>query len=200
MYIVFDVSMTRCLVGVLNQDGTILHEEINNTLFAHSAELVPMIQKSIMEAGITFQDLQGIITTKGPGSFTGIRVGLAAAQGLKIALNIPLYAANSLHALANSVEHDTTHITVMNDTKCGEVYTQSFSYKNQEATPLNDPSSKDPGDLILKNTFIVGDGAYLILKETNLNIITLKGMWKTYLQTKDTNADPLYIRPAKLYV
>lgn len=200
MYIVFDVSMTRCLVGVLNQDGAVLHEEINNTPFAHSAELVPMIQKSIMEAGIAFQDLQGIITTKGPGSFTGIRVGLAAAQGLKIALNIPLYAVNSLHAFANSVEENTHHITIMNDTKCGEVYTQTFSYQNQEAIPLDEPTSKDPKDLILGNTYIVGDGAYLIQKETNLNIITLKGIWKTYLQTKDTNAEPLYIRPAKLYL
>lgn len=200
MYIVFDVSMTRCLVGILSNDGEILHEEINDTPFAHSAELVPMIQLSVKKAGGTFQDLLGIITTKGPGSFTGIRVGLATAQGLKLALNIPLYAVNTLHALANSVEVDAHHITVLNDTKCGEVYIQSFSYENQEAIPLDEPVSKDPTDLLFDKTYLIGDGVYLANKQTELDIISLKGVWETYLQTKDTNATPLYIRPAKLYV
>lgn len=200
MYIVFDVSMTRCLVGVLDRDGVILHEEVNDTPFAHSAELVPMIQTCVESSNIQFSDLLGIITTKGPGSFTGIRVGLATAQGLKVALSIPLYAVNSLHALANSVEENADRIIVMNDTKCGEVYSQSFSYKNKTAIPLDEPTSKDPKDLILENTYIIGDGACLLHKETNLNIITLKGIWKTYLQTKDTNTNPLYIRPAKLYI
>lgn len=95
---------------------------------------MPLIARVLAEAGKTYADLGAVIVVCGPGGFTGLRVGMAAAQGLAIALQIPLYGISSLQALALS-ESAAGNILVAIDTKRGDNYAQVFDASRK---PLND--------------------------------------------------------------
>jgi tRNA threonylcarbamoyl adenosine modification protein YeaZ len=90
----------------------------------HAESLMPMIRTALGKAGASFADLQRIAVATGPGSFTGVRVGVAAARGLALALDIPAVGVGSLAALAYAAAKTEREGTVaaMLDAKRGEVY------------------------------------------------------------------------------
>ena len=90
----------------------------------HAERLMPMVESALIEAQKTFDDLDRIAVTVGPGSFTGVRVGVAAARGLALALDIPAVGIGSLEAIALPVRRARDNGTVLAalDAKRGEVY------------------------------------------------------------------------------
>lgn len=84
----------------LSKDGTALRTLVNNQQRDHAAWIQPAIEQLLKETKNTVKDLQGIAVTAGPGSYTGLRVGLATAKGLCFALNIPLITENTLRVMA----------------------------------------------------------------------------------------------------
>jgi tRNA threonylcarbamoyladenosine biosynthesis protein TsaB len=90
----------------------------------HAEALMPMIEAALAASGVSFGDLQRIAVATGPGSFTGVRVGVAAARGLALALNIPAAGIGSLNAIAYPVVRSESEGTVaaVLDAKRGEVY------------------------------------------------------------------------------
>ena len=85
---------------------------------------MPMIEATLSKAGVAFDDLDRIAVTTGPGSFTGVRVGVAAARGLALALDIPAVGIGSLEALASPLVRTARNGTVVAalDAKRGEVF------------------------------------------------------------------------------
>jgi tRNA threonylcarbamoyl adenosine modification protein YeaZ len=90
----------------------------------HAERLLPMIGELLREAGVTYADLDRIAVTTGPGSFTGVRVGVAAARALALALGIPAVGIGSLEALARPElqRHSEGTVVAVLDARRGEVY------------------------------------------------------------------------------
>ncbi|WP_127128288.1 tRNA (adenosine(37)-N6)-threonylcarbamoyltransferase complex dimerization subunit type 1 TsaB [Pseudoflavitalea rhizosphaerae] len=84
----------------ISKDGKALRTMVNNQQRDHAAWIQPAIEQILQETQNTAKDLQGIAVTAGPGSYTGLRVGMATAKGLCFALNIPLITENTLRVMA----------------------------------------------------------------------------------------------------
>jgi tRNA threonylcarbamoyladenosine biosynthesis protein TsaB len=91
-----------------------------------SAQLVPVISKLLSDHGFTKRDLQGIAAAVGPGSFTGLRIGLSAVKGLAEVLNIPIAAVSVLEAVADSAASDSDHILAAMDAGRSELYVGDY--------------------------------------------------------------------------
>ncbi len=100
----------------------------------HQERLAPMARDLMINAGVTFASLDRIGVTIGPGSFTGLRVGLAFAKGLALALDRPCVGVGTLEALAASVEAAGRHVAVI-DAGRGHVYLQIFEAGHALAAP-----------------------------------------------------------------
>ena len=106
------------------KDGELLRRACPATL-PHSATLLPLISATLREAGLGFADLHGIAFAAGPGSFTGLRVACGVAQGLAVALDLPVIAVGTLDAMA--LASGSERVIVMLDARMGEVYYGLFS-------------------------------------------------------------------------
>ena len=100
-----DTSSNVCSVAVL-EDTKLLKETSNNNGHTHSETLMPIIQKLLTDLKINLADIQLIVCDKGPGSFTGIRIGVATTMGFADCLNIPSTGISSLEALAYNVQEN----------------------------------------------------------------------------------------------
>jgi tRNA threonylcarbamoyladenosine biosynthesis protein TsaB len=100
-----------------------------------SERLVPMIQEVTAAAGCAFADLDAIAVTCGPGGFTGVRIGLAAARGLALALGLPTVGLSNFEVLASAVPAPDRHLVVAIDAKRAEVYVQIFAPSPEGGAP-----------------------------------------------------------------
>ncbi len=106
---------------------------INNNQRDHASWLHSSIQKIISDTGLTTKDIEAIAVTIGPGSYTGLRVGLSAAKGLCYALNIPLIAINTLEIIATGVKEDQADmICPLIDARRMEVFMAVYDKQMQE--------------------------------------------------------------------
>jgi tRNA threonylcarbamoyladenosine biosynthesis protein TsaB len=126
-----DTALPLASVGLAN-DGNLLTERISEQQKEHAAFLHPAIESMLMETGITLKDLNAISVTIGPGSYTGLRVGLASAKGLCFALQKPLIALCTLETIAlqtsMTISSDSTDsfYCPMIDARRMEVFTALF--------------------------------------------------------------------------
>jgi tRNA threonylcarbamoyladenosine biosynthesis protein TsaB len=97
-----DTSMGACSAAVLSADGTAMSLHVREALMArgHAEVLMPMVQEALADAGIEPRELDLIAATIGPGSFTGVRIAIAAARGLALATYAKLYGTDSLTVMA----------------------------------------------------------------------------------------------------
>lgn len=94
--------------------------------------LAPMMQDTMGQAGVAFKDIARIAVTTGPGAFTGVRIGLAMARGLGVALNIPITGINSLAAIACNETAGDLPIVVAVDARANEIYFASYDASGHE--------------------------------------------------------------------
>lgn len=208
MILALDASVDGFLVGILDANGKIIYEISNTTPYSHTQFLVPAINQLMSECNIQFQDLANIITTNGPGSFTGIRVGLATAAGLQAALNIPVITVNTLAALIYSWSsrpmQDSKRIHAVLDTKCGEVYHQAYESREENVIAIGEPLSIPVSSLKTLCNSTEDIIAPLSSSQTLQGIshkvvdITLSGLWQAAQQSSPSNLQPLYVRPAAI--
>jgi tRNA threonylcarbamoyladenosine biosynthesis protein TsaB len=117
-----DTCLTACSVAVSDGERALAHES-EVMARGHQERLAPMAERVMAKAGLAFADLQRIGVTIGPGSFTGLRVGLAFAKGLAAALDLPLVGVGTLEALAAEAEG---LVFAAVDARRDEVYLQGF--------------------------------------------------------------------------
>jgi tRNA threonylcarbamoyladenosine biosynthesis protein TsaB len=140
MYLVIDTSLEKAHIALLEEKSLLAHRENSNT--RDHAGFVPIaIGEICLEAGIQLADLTGVIVVNGPGSYTGLRVGLSAAKGICFALEKPMYTVSTLQLMASAliryaqkqgiIFHDKNLFCPMIDARRMEVFTGIYK-KNLE--------------------------------------------------------------------
>ncbi|MDI6032074.1 tRNA (adenosine(37)-N6)-threonylcarbamoyltransferase complex dimerization subunit type 1 TsaB [Flavobacterium sp. LB2P84] len=122
-----ETATKNCSVALAKGGKTIVCKEIAEEGYSHAERLHVFIEAIIKEAGITLNDLSAIAVSQGPGSYTGLRIGVSAAKGLCYALDIPLIAVDTLQALASQVTISSGLIIPMIDARRMEVYSAVFA-------------------------------------------------------------------------
>ena len=141
-----ETATKNCSVALAKEGKTILCKEIAEEGYSHAERLHVFIEEIIKEAGITLNDLSAIAVSQGPGSYTGLRIGVSAAKGLCFALNIPLIAIDTLQVLASQVDVADGWIIPMIDARRMEVYSAIF-------TPNLDKKREILAEIIDENSF-----------------------------------------------
>ena len=124
-----ETATKNCSVALAKEGEIILCKEIAEEGYSHAERLHVFIEEIIKEAGISLSDLSAIAVSQGPGSYTGLRIGVSAAKGLCFALEIPLIAVDTLQVLASQVNVADGLIVPMIDARRMEVYSAIFSPK-----------------------------------------------------------------------
>lgn len=151
----------------LSQDDAIVVEGRLDVSLATAETILPTIDKFLSKINWKIKDLNGIAITIGPGSFTGLRVGLATAKGLALANNIPIVPISSLKALALNAGDIKQNICPMLDARKEEVYVAVFSRNQDELNEIVGETSMKPKELIeilnkMKGKkILLGDGAVI---------------------------------------
>ena len=122
-----ETATKNCSVSLAKDGVTILCKEIAEQGYSHAEKLHVFIAEIIKEAGISISDLDAIAVSQGPGSYTGLRIGVSAAKGLCYALEIPLIAIDTLTSLASQVQQNDGLIIPMIDARRMEVYSAVFN-------------------------------------------------------------------------
>ena len=168
-----ETSTKQCSVALAHKGELLASRILLNESFSHSEKLHLFISEVLQEAKLKSADLDAVAVSKGPGSYTGLRIGVAAAKGLCFGLNIPLIALNALKILAQaSTEQNTDYIIPMMDARRMEVYTAVFdSRRNWVEDTSALVLSRDSFKELLKDqtVLVLGDGAQKF-KELNPEI------------------------------
>ena len=155
-----ETATKNCSVSLAKEGKTILCKEIAEEGYSHAERLHVFIEDLVQEAGIHFKDIQAIAVSQGPGSYTGLRIGVSAAKGLCYALNVPLIAVDTLQVLASQVQVEGGLIIPMIDARRMEVYSAIFDVKFEkiretQAEVINENSF----ETISETVYFVGDCA-----------------------------------------
>ena len=128
-----DTSNKTLSVAIIKDEGTIVEQTVPDTL-QHSVKLMPAIQEVLQESQVSMQELTGVIVAKGPGSYTGLRIGVTVAKTLAKTLQIPLKAVSSLQAIgANVVEGipEGTYVVPFFDARRDNIFTGLYQVNQQ---------------------------------------------------------------------
>ena len=116
MYTLFiDTHDELITVGLVNENDVFIKEQAS--FHKHAVYLVPMVRSILSENKLTVKDIKNIVCINGPGSFTGLRIGLTVSKTLAYTLNVPIYLMSSLEAYLVSSEYNENNIAVIEDTK-----------------------------------------------------------------------------------
>ena len=126
-----ETATKNCSVSLAQHGETLICKEISEQGYSHAEKLHVFIDEIMKESGLAMTDLQAIAVSQGPGSYTGLRIGVSAAKGLCYALSIPLIAIDTLTTLASQVQKTDGLIVPMIDARRMEVYSAVF-HSNKE--------------------------------------------------------------------
>jgi len=153
-----ETATRNCSVSIARDGGVITLKEVAESGYSHAEKLHVFIEEALLESQLRFSDLQAIAVSQGPGSYTGLRIGVSAAKGLCYALNIPLIAVDTLQVLASQVQLNEGLIVPMIDARRMEVYsaiynTQFHQVRGVEAQIIDENSFAE----YRQNLYFVGD-------------------------------------------
>lgn len=120
-----DTCLAACSAAIW-EDGAVLARQWRPMLRGHAEALLPMIEQVRIQAGLEYSDFDRLAVSIGPGSFAGVRVGLAAARGLCLARNLPLTGVNTLELMAGAIAGDAP-LAIAIDARNDEIYFQAFA-------------------------------------------------------------------------
>jgi tRNA threonylcarbamoyladenosine biosynthesis protein TsaB len=124
-----ETATKNCSVAIAKDGKTILCKEMAEAGYSHAEKLHVFIEECLQELQLTPKNLSAVAVSQGPGSYTGLRIGVSAAKGLCFALNIPLIAIDTLHVLASQLTISEGIIIPMIDARRMEVYSAIFNSK-----------------------------------------------------------------------
>ena len=168
----FDTATSACSAAVW-EDGRIAARRFEPMSRGQSERLMPMVREVLSEAGADFPDLDLLAVTTGPGAFTGLRIGLAAARGMALAGDLACFGATTLDAVAAGVSETArqkANMLVVLDSKRAEVYAQAF---RSDLRPLSEVQALMPADLAAlmatgkgdaDRVLVAGDGAGQVIQ------------------------------------
>ncbi len=163
LILAFDTTAAACSVA-LWRDGKVLKAEHAIMKQGQAEALMPMIERVLGECGAGYTMLDRMAVTVGPGSFTGVRVGIAAARALGLAAAKPVVGLKTTEVLAAAAMEDNTRVLAAVDTKRGDLYVQMF----EDRQPIGDVSvvalKALPHWAGPEPTIVVGDGAAIAVR------------------------------------
>ncbi|MCH5167716.1 MAG: tRNA (adenosine(37)-N6)-threonylcarbamoyltransferase complex dimerization subunit type 1 TsaB [Erysipelotrichales bacterium] len=174
------------IVEVLYKDGSLLDKEIRLSERNHSDYTVPMLNDLLKRNSLTVHDLNEIIVVNGPGSFTGVRIGVTIAKTLAYTLNIPIKTITSLECLAISDTTKDKKVTIIRDIK--GVFGQVFE-KNSITEPYY-KSNDEFKDFLEENNFKESD----VIEDVEYNFETIYEYSKNLKETNPHKVNPIYIK------
>lgn len=213
-----DTATESCSVAVWNEGVVVSRFEISPR--EHTQKILPMVKSALEEANITLQSLDVLAFGRGPGSFTGVRIGVGVAQGIALGAELPMIGISSLATMAEGVFRTTgiKHVLVAIDARMGEIYCAQYQRNGAGAWVGEDTEAvMKPEQFIeaLQSTTgtwaMAGTGwqAYPDLKEalpftvveTDITLPAAQDMlplavtaWHEGKATKVEDAEPVYLR------
>ena len=166
LILAFETSAKAASVALM-KGGKLLGESYQNTGLTHSQTLMVMAQDLLKTCGYTPQQVEAVAVAAGPGSFTGIRIGVAAAKGFAWGSEIPCYGVSTLEAMALSLGVYDGYVLPVMDARRNQVYNALFLAEGGKLTRMCEDRAIALSDLreelkiLQKPIFLVGDGSNL---------------------------------------
>ena len=160
-------TSAKAVSAAVSEDGKILCSGYQDTGLTHSRTLMPIVEHILKNTGLTVSDMDAIAVAAGPGSFTGIRIGVAAAKGLAFAADKPAVGVSTLAAMARNVAFCDGLVICAMDARRQQVYNALFEAKDGQLTRLTPDRAIALEDLAEelrsdpRPKTVVGDGARL---------------------------------------
>lgn len=161
-----DSSAKTASVAV-TEGGKLISECFVNAALAHSRTLMPMVDNALTQADMSFADIDALSVNVGPGSFTGIRIGVAAAKGLALSGDKPCAGVSTLLSAAYNFADDDCLVCVAMDARCNQVYTALFECSGGKVARICEDKAVPIAELEAelagydKKIYLAGDGAEL---------------------------------------
>lgn len=162
--IILSLDSTSVTASVaISENGVVLAENFINNGLTHSQTLMPMVEKTLTDSNKNIKDVDLFAITNGPGSFTGVRIGIASVKGMADALNKKCMAVSTLEAIAEPLKDEDSIACAVMDARCNQVYTAIFENGNrlcEDKAILIDDLGEELKQYD-KNIVFIGDGAEL---------------------------------------
>ena len=162
--IILSLDSTSVTASVaISENGVVLAENFINNGLTHSQTLMPMVEKTLTDSNKSIKDVDLFAITNGPGSFTGVRIGIASVKGMADALDKKCMAVSTLEAIAEPLKDEDSIACAVMDARCNQVYTAIFENGNrlcEDKAILIDDLGEELKQYNKKIIFI-GDGAEL---------------------------------------
>ena len=162
--IILSLDSTSVTASVaISENGVVLAENFINNGLTHSQTLMPMVEKTLIDSNKNIKDVDLFAITNGPGSFTGVRIGIASVKGMADAMNKKCIAVSTLEAIAEPLKNEDSIACAVMDARCNQVYSAVFDGGNrlcEDKAILIDDLGEELKQYNKKIVFI-GDGAEL---------------------------------------
>lgn len=183
-------SATPVAGAALREDERLLGAAAVNSGQRHSAQLMPLVDQVLRQAGRAVTELDAIAVSVGPGSFTGLRVGMAAAKGLCLALDKPLLGVSTLKMLAHNLSGSDALVCPVIYARKQEIYTAFYDCAGEEPRPLSAEMAIPPAELPALAAEMLRSGNYATLLLPGDGYDLVRSQWP------ETDTPPL-TRPAE---
>jgi tRNA threonylcarbamoyladenosine biosynthesis protein TsaB len=182
-----DSSAKSASVAVC-ENGKLISECFVNASLTHSRTLMPMVDNALTQADMNIGDIDAFCVNVGPGSFTGIRIGVAAVKGLALADNKPCAGVSTLESVAYNFADDSCIVCPAMDARCNQVYTAIFRCTNNIVERICEDKAISIDELYAElsqydeKIYLAGDGAEICMKAfgDKLSNIHLSGEIRRY--------------------
>jgi len=214
-----DTATEACSVALYNQGETLAHFEL--CAREHTQRILPMVQQILAEAGLSLTQLDALAFGRGPGSFTGVRIGIGMAQGLSLGAELPLLPVSTLQTMAQGAYRLTgaDNVLAAIDARMGEVYWGEFS-RNAQGVWSGEETEKviKPEQLLARAAELSGrfatvgtgwetyphllgespaaelfDGKMLLPHAEDMLPLALQ-LWENGIRVNPEDAEPTYLR------
>ena len=183
-----ETSTSICSVAIHEQGELLALAEIKES-GAHAEKLLLLVDEVFEKAGLSFADLDAVAVSQGPGSYTGLRIGVSTAKGISYALEIPLIGINTLQAMAASQSvAPGDYVVAVLDARRKEVYTQTFGDSLQELSSIEAVVLEEGvfGSILEKGrVYFVGDGVEKVKEEVKSANALFIADWAISLSAKN---------------
>ena len=161
------------------EDGKIIAESFINTKLTHSQTMLPMVENMLRACAVSVDEIDGFAVSVGPGSFTGLRIGISLVKGLAFSTQKKCAPVSTLEALCRNVS-TVGRICAVMDARCSQVYTATFDFDGEKYTRVTEDEAISILELeenvkkYQNDVIFVGDGAqmcYNKLKDTCKNVL-----------------------------
>jgi len=165
LILALESSAKPASAAVFSDDGRLLGQYYQNSKLTHSKTLLPMVEALLKNLDITISDIGIVAVSRGPGSFTGVRIGVSTAKGLAWGAGIPVCGVSTLEAMAYQTPEQDVIVCPVMDARRSQVYNALFEWRNGKPARLCGDRAISLEDLSIElkgyspTYLLVGDGA-----------------------------------------